>query len=200
MDSAYHSDSSYQFAPFPGDGNSAAMSGCPGASGGFQSFLSVDPSAGSALSALLERREQLLNDCMALRFRMESVQYVLPPDMLHELITIRDRLFETDDTVLIGRLSSRLSCYMQQISARLDALELAVPVHRALHGDGGCMHAGACTKRDRTGSDHSAHSGSGSDVGERSLDGHESNKSKRRSCSHGSCPAKTVSTVRWETR
>ena len=89
--------------------------------------------------------------------------------MLQEMITIKERLVETGDTVLIGRLSSRLSVYISHISAQLDrnldAIELAAPVD------------GACNKRGRTGSAtsaHSAHSGSGSDVGERSLDGHDS--------------------------
>ena len=177
MDGSYHADPDLFSSE---DGHSAAMSGCPDAStasGGFQSFMSESEdqshqSAGSARSAILEHREELLNTCTALRFRMESANYKLAPDMLQEMITIKERLVETGDTVLIGRLSSRLSVYISHISAQLDrnldAIELAAPVD------------GACNKRGRTGSAasatsaHSAHSGSGSDVGERSLDGHDS--------------------------
>ena len=153
------------------------MPGGPDASGGFpSSFLSEPREDLSNGSALLERREQLLSDCMDLRFRMQSSRCELPQDIISEMITTKDRLVEADEAALIGRLSSRLSCYMQKISARLDAPEFAAPVHGALHGDGGhgCMHAGPCTKRrkrDRTGS---ATSGSESDVGERSLEGHDS--------------------------
>ena len=131
-------------------------------------------SAGSARSAILEHREELLNTCTALRFRMESANYKLAPDMLQEMITIKERLVETGDTVIIGRLSSRLSVYISHISAQLDAIELAAPVD------------GACNKRGRT---HSAHSGSGSDVGERSLDGHDSIESKRRRFGETCSPA-----------
>ena len=144
-------------------------------------------SAGSARSAILEHREELLNTCTALRFRMESANYKLAPDMLQEMITIKERLVETCDTVLIGRLSSRLSVYISHISAQLDrnldAIELAAPV------DGACNKL---NKRGRTGSAtsaHSAHSGSGSDVGERSLDGHESIESKRRRFGETCSPA-----------
>ena len=144
-------------------------------------------SAGSARSAILEHREELLNTCTALRFRMESANYKLAPDMLQEMITIKERLVETGDTVLIGRLSSRLSVYISHISAQLDrdlaAIELAAPV------DGACNKL---NKRGRTGSAtsaHSAHSGSGSDVGERSLDGHDSIESKRRRFGETCSPA-----------
>ena len=134
-------------------------------------------SAGSARSAILEHREELLNTCTALRFRMESANYKLAPDMLQEMITIKERLVETGDTVLIGRLSSRLSVYISHISAQLDQDLNAIR---------------ECNKRGRTGSAtsaHSAHSGSGSDVGERSLDGHDSIESKRRRFGETCSPA-----------
>ena len=117
------------------------------------SLESEDQSAGSARSAMLEHREQLLNDYTVLRFRMQSARYKLEPDMLQDMISVRERLVETGDTVLIGRLSSRLSVFMQQIEKLLDqgerdagdAIELAAPV------DG---WTGSAT------SAHSAHSGS----------------------------------------
>ena len=93
-------------------------------------------SAGSARSAMLEHREQLLNTCTALRFRMESARYKLAPDMLQEMITIKERLVETGDTVLIGRLSSRLSVYMR-LNATRSILTAAgagtLPAPRAPH-------------------------------------------------------------------
>ena len=102
------------------EGNSAAMSGCPDLSRGFPSFpMNPFPSHDPVvtimmedLSALLERRKQLLNNCRALRFRMETARLELPPDMLNELISIKDRLFQCEDTVLIGEFSSELSCYI----------------------------------------------------------------------------------------
>ena len=186
MDGSYHADPDLFSSE---DGHSAAMSGCPDAStasGGFQSFMSVESedqshqSAGSARSAILEHREELLNTCTAFRFRMESVNYKLAPDMLQDMISVRERLVETGDTVLIGRLSSRLSVYISHISAQLDQDLNAIR---------------ECNKRGRTGSAtsaHSAHSGSGSDVGERSLDGHDSIasiESKRRRFGETCSPA-----------
>ena len=121
------------------------------------SLESEDQSAGSARSAMLdsqlEHREQLLNDYTVLRFRMQSARYKLEPDMLQDMISVRDGLVQAGDTVLIGRLSSRLSVFMQQIEKLLDqgerdagdAIELAAPV------DG---WTGSAT------SAHSAHSGS----------------------------------------
>ena len=182
MDGSYHADPDLFSSE---DGHSAAMSGCPDAStasGGFQSFMSESEdqshqSAGSARSAILEHREELLNRCTALRFRMESANYKLAPDMLQDMISVRERLVETGDTVLIGRLSSRLSVYISHISAQLDQDLNAIR---------------ECNKRGRTGSAtsaHSAHSGSGSDVGERSLDGHDSIESKRRRFGETCSPA-----------